>query len=418
MTLKELKRRHESGEKQFKSVKAQIREQLKRKCSVWGCQESLAFEPAKRTVCRSDHRKPSAKRKTKAEMRKINREKKKRYEAKHGIVRNKTVRKRDATVSDNLIEGGRGLNYGGQILIYDNYKEPLKEIPKTKGFGYYGTVALTDDKEFVQCHVCGNLFVNVGMHIRKHKISAEKYKETYGLAKSTALMSEPERERLQKNAVKPWDGKLPDHLVEYNRKVQQGLIKHNGNKGKGWKGKGSWSLEKRNKEGLCPDQVLEKIKDLAEITGKTPSYDEFIAHYNYRFAGSIKFQHGSFSAAVKKLGMKTREELRRVDKDSLIEELQEFYKAHKRIPMTSDFNRGLLRNRGTYIAKFGSLNNARIEAGMNAILPMPFGQIMELSPQQYSDYQAGHAVPGKISEQMVKRRIMKRLRRHAKKAAV
>lgn len=51
-------------------------------------------------------------------------------------------------------------------------------------------------------------------------------------------------------------------------------------------------------------------------------------------------------------------------------------------------------NRGTYIARFGTLNNARIEAGLNAVIPMPFGQIVELTPDQYREYKAGH-VPQK-----------------------
>lgn len=402
MTLKELQKRYESGEKQIRGVQQQIRAQLSRKCLQRECDASLAFSRRTRLLCdrhkgiplakakTTNANKPVVKKRTAAERKRINREKKKRYYERHGIVRNRNIRNRDYDISQTTLEKGTALQYDGQVLIYENYKEPLKPIEKSKGYGYYGTIASTDDKMFVQCHICGNLFEHVGLHIRVHKISGERYREIYQLASGTSLISEQYRENLQKRAVKPYEGKLPKHLAEYNRAVQEGRVKHYGNKGKNNDKRGSWTLEKRNKEGLCPDQVLEKIKDLADELGTTPSYEEFVKHYNHRFVGSIKLQHGSYSAAVKKLGMKTRDELRRVDKDTLIRDLQTFYKEHDRIPMTSDFNRGLLRDKGAFIRAFGTLNNARIEAGMDAVVPMPFGKILQLTPEQYFEYQQNH----------------------------
>lgn len=400
-----LQRRLASGVKQQRRVETRIREQLKRECVVRGCHESLAFARAGIVRCKT-HRKVALApkplkhsklniRKTKAQVKKENQLKKQRYYEKHGIQHKKMVRKRNSEPSKLTLATGRAEIYSGQILVYENYKEPLKPIPKNKGFGYYGTVALTDDKEFVQCHICGNLFANVGMHLTLHKVNARTYKDTYGLAQMTALISEPERRRLQERSVNKMGGKLPDHLKEYNHKVQQGLIKHNGNKSKDGVNRGGWSLEKRNIEGKCPEQVLEKIRELADKLGTTPSYDEFIREYNYQFMGAIKFQHNTWTDAVHKLGMKTKDELRRPDKDSLIQELQDFQKQYGRIPMTSDFNRGLLRDRGVFIRIFGTLNNARVEAGMDAVIPMPFGQIIQLSPEQYMEYQATHK-PSKV----------------------
>lgn len=363
-----------------------------RRCQMPGCSVDISQRtPSKRFCEDSTHNAVRAAAKQKS----LNKVKKNRFYEKYGIKYDKNVFKRNVPPTEALVKEGRAASYTGQILVYENYKEPLKPIEKSKGFGYYGTVAMTDDKQLVQCHVCGNLFANVGMHIRLHKLDSRRYKDMYGLSVSTALMSEPEREKRQQRAVKPFDGKLPDHLMEYNRKVQQGLIKHNGSKTKDGEGKfGGWSLEKRNIEGKCPEQVLEKIRELADKLGRTPSYDEFIKEYTYEYLGAIKFQHNTWTEAVHKLGMKTADELRRPDKDSLIEELQVFQKQYGRIPMTSDFNRGLLRGRGVFIRVFGSLNNARIEAGMNAVIPMPFGQIIELPPEKYMDYLAGH-VPQK-----------------------
>lgn len=332
------------------------------------------------------------KRKTKAQIRKENKEKKKRFYERHGIVFNKTIRKRDAKPNRQALDRGSALIYEGQTLIYENYKEPLKALTKTKGYGYYGTIAQTSDKKFIQCHICGNLFANLGGHLRVHKISGERYKEIHELGMGTALVSDERRVQMQERAVRKFvKGELPAHLVEYNKKVRTGEIKHIGVKHRN----GGMHLERRNKLGLCPDQVLIPIKELAKKLGHTPSYDEFRAFYKGRYAGSIRYQHGSYLNAVKKAGLISAKEIKEPDNEKLLQELVEFHKKYGRIPMTSDFNRGLLRPRALYFRRFGNLNNARIEAGLNAVLPMPFGQIVELTPNEYIKYKEGKEVKAK-----------------------
>lgn len=270
---------------------------------------------------------------------------------------------------------------GEPDLIYENYKEPLKKIRKGQGFGYYGTVATTKDKTLIQCHACGELFSTLGGHLRKHSMDAVVYKEKFGLSMTTALVSDSVREAMQQRTIgKLQNGQLPEHLVKYNRDVQNGVIKHDPNN------RSNWKLERRNKEGLCPDQVLEKIKELAMLLKHTPSEDEFRNYYGYRYIKSIRYLHGGYLQAVKKAELVSAKELKEPDNDKLLQDLIDFKEEHGRIPMTSDFKRGLLRPRAMYFRRFGSLNNARIEAGLNAVLPMPFGQIVEMSPEEYIKY--------------------------------
>lgn len=326
----------------------------------------------------------SVKKYTKAEVRKINREKKKRYYERHGIKFDKTIRNRNAAPSRS------GVEFTSQTLLYENYKEPLKPIKNGKGFGYYGTLALTSDKKYVQCHICGHLFPSVAAHLRKHKMSAEEYKEMFQLGATTALISEPTRRKLQEAVVPKLQtsitGELPPWLQEYNRKVQTGEVKHIGSKRR----EGGLPLERRNELGICPDQVLEKIRELGEELGHTPSVEEFRRKYKGRYTGSIRFQHGSYLKAVKKLGLKSAKELKEPTNEDLLQDLVDFRDTHNRIPMTSDFKRGLLRPRAMYFRRFGSLNNARIEAGLNAILPLPFGKIIEMSADEYLTYKQRH----------------------------
>lgn len=41
------------------------------------------------------------------------------------------------------------------MLTFNHYKEPLAEIPKIEGYGYYGAVLGSLDGNGIQCHLCG-----------------------------------------------------------------------------------------------------------------------------------------------------------------------------------------------------------------------------------------------------------------------
>ncbi len=292
-------------------------------------------------------------------------------------------------------------------VLYEDYKEPLRTVSQVKGegYGYMGTVAMSEDREYIQCHICGNLFRSLSAHVRlEHKISIVEYKKDYGLSASNVLIGESLRYDLQqRNFSNKRNKGQPDGLKEYIAKLKSGEVKAK---------RGDYSLEWRNKRGLCPDQVLEKILDLKEKLGRVPNSDEFRVEYKGRYMHSIQYLHGSWSEAIHKLGEKTREDLRRHSQEDLIGELLDFQKKYNRIPMTSDFNRGLLTNKGTFIRKFGTLNNARVAAGMNAVVGMGgrYGKYKEISPDEYAKYLKGHGIS--------KDALRKRKERAAKKAMV
>ena len=231
----QLKAIHESGLNTRKDVRARINKELKRVCKFKDCDKSLAFERKDMEFCSKSHSQLY-----KYRIKQSNRAKRQRYNAKHGIKRKnlaKNIRVTSYATPPSEVE-----------LIYENYKEPLKSIPKSKGFGYYGTIAVSADKELVQCHICGNLFKSVSAHLPQHKITAPEYKEMWQLQKTTALVGESTRKKQQDRVLKQG---LPKHLQEYNHKVRTGQIKHKVNT--------KFTLEQRNKLGVCADQVLEKI---------------------------------------------------------------------------------------------------------------------------------------------------------------
>lgn len=375
LPLNKLKERYEGGDKQRKDINKEIAAQLRRVCGYKECDESLAFERIDKRFCCESH-----KVKEKTRLRTENRAKKRLYNERHGITR-KTI-KRDITP-------GVGVDPAGYEIIYENYKEPLKSIPTGVGYGYYGTIATTADHTLIQCHICGELFRSLGLHVRKHKVTAADYKQRFQLKATAALVSDEARHEMQRTTVRAVTKELPPWLAEYNRKVQSGEVKHIGTKRR----EGGMSLQKRNELGNCPDQVLEKIKDLANQLGHTPSYDEFIYHYKSKYIHSIKYHHGSYLKAVEKAKLVSAKQLKEPDNEYLLKQLVDFNEKYGHIPMRSDFERGLLPSRQMYWRRFGSLNEARIQAGLNAVISMPFGQIQELTPEQYMEYKAGHRSP-------------------------
>lgn len=387
----DLKRRYESGGKLNQPLKTRVTKELKRVCKFRECDKSMAFESPRKEFCCYSH-----KVKERIRLRRANLIKKRRYNIRHGLVR-KTIKKNVEIHTPNFLPVDTP-------VVYEDYKEPLKKIEKGQGFGFYGTIALSEDRNYVQCHICGNLFQALSAHIPAHKLTVAQYKEDFGLATTTALLGEETRATRQANAVKRfdemYDGKIPELLAKYNREGQPG--------NKGTKGR-KWSLEQRNKLGVCPDQLLEKIKAMEPKLGRLPSSDEFEREYNGRYRGSIAFVFGSWTDAIHKLGEKTMGELKAPDDLSLLQDLADFFKNHGRIPMSSDFSRGLLHSRTTYNQHFGSLNEARVSAGLNAVIPMPFGQIIEVTPEQYREYKNGHA--DFLSPRTNKRRLARRAKR-------
>lgn len=274
----------------------------------------------------------------------------------------KALKKRDDRRQE---EKGYIIPTDDQLYFY-GYKEPLKKYEG--GYGYYGCVAYSKDKEMVQCHLCGRLFRNVGVHVSlKHRIPKEDYKDMVGLPQNAALVGESTREKLifAHNEFPSFShvGKTKEEIRAHMKKMSDKGVK----RGKGVKRTG-WSMERRNLTGNCPEQVIEKIKKLGEKLGRRPGAKEYVAEYGS--LAPIITIYGTWENAVKLAGMTTYTEQRAISTDPkfLIEQMRQFFEKHGRSPRTSDMKRGLLPAHQTYWSVFGSINNARVLAGVPAVI--------------------------------------------------
>jgi len=248
-------------------------------------------------------------------------------------------------------------------LQYLNYKLPLK--PVTDGFGYLGTLAQTEDGCQVQCHVCGLLVENLGYHAWvKHQIKAVEYRATFQLGRTTPLCSDQLSEKCKETKRLAWS-----QMSEDEREARRNLMREAQTRavriGK------PRSLEALNKDGMCPDQLIEKIKQCADKLKHSPTLSEFRTEYDGKYEGAIKRTFGSWNAAKEMSGLVKCKTGSRVPhnriaftNEDLLAFLRSFKKEKGTVPTYSDWRRGFLPSYYLYKHRFGGIAKAREAAGI------------------------------------------------------
>lgn len=265
--------------------------------------------------------------------------------------------------------------FGSEFLTLKNYKEPLKPIPRSEGFGWFGTIAGTIDGSGIQCHLCGKVVTSLPGHLFHHKMSTSAYRKKYGLSKSSALVSENERMKLKQRFLEYIKGLTPEQKEEWKRKMIE-----NGKRGKKMIEEGKVdmshpiSLETKNKRGTCPDQLLDKIREVQKKLGKTPTKKEFINHFDtQRYFHLIMKTYGSWKNALHILGLEPPAPFKMVkgtrariySDDEILDSLRIYAQENNRIPTESDYRRGMIPVSSEVLKRrFGGYEQARQLAGV------------------------------------------------------
>lgn len=231
------------------------------------------------------------------------------------------------------------------------YKEPLREVPD--GFGYLGTLKFDKTNEFTQCHVCGYYFKQLGQHVRfNHGLKAEDYKSQFGLTRGAALTAPVTREKMRQAT---WLKLTPDQRVQRTKDLLA-------NRGSRPRGAGK-SLQQKNREGRCPDQLLQKIIDLSELTEHTPSMKDCADILGHGWRMSILRTFGTWNNAVKLAGLKPNTAAdgakTRYSEVQAVAMLRDFKDQHGREPYISDLKDGLLPSEDVYRRLFGKFSKAK-----------------------------------------------------------
>lgn len=257
------------------------------------------------------------------------------------------------------------VKFGDNLLTLKNYKEPLRRIETTKGYGWYGTLASTVDNKYIQCHICGELKSHLPGHIfGKHKMRIIEYKDKFGLSHSTALISEQQRNEQKLRYLENIKNMTDEQRDNLKKNLMEGHKHRSKNQPKS-------SLEQKNRRGTCPDQLLDRIKKVSESLGRTPSLVEFMEE-----TGGQRYKHlifktfGSWKNAITRIGLDlkvpniSRKGGNRYDREYLLDMLRLYAEENRKVPTFSDSKRGLIPDYKSYIREFGSIETARQEAGV------------------------------------------------------
>lgn len=249
----------------------------------------------------------------------------------------------------------------GRILPPDTesdlapYKEPLR--PVDDGYGYMGTLAHNKTGTHVQCHICGYFYPKVGSHASLvHKVTADEYRQRFDLSASTALISKQGREAAISKS-------LNVSSAEKLRRIT--MFKHDDRSNRVYRPRRK-SLERRNKEGSCPDQLLDKIEKLALKLNRTPTRREFTSEYGHGFLNSILITYGTWNQALSFAGMTPnayRQGRPRYTRESVIAMIRVFYEQEGRVPRSSDMGSSLIPSTMVIQRLFGGIVAAREAAG-------------------------------------------------------
>jgi hypothetical protein len=214
----------------------------------------------------------------------------------------------------------------GYIWLH-NAKEPLMKFEE--GFGFDGVLAINGDNDKIQCHFCGEWFGSLGHHLKKeHNMTASEYKIRVGLNQKTALISERTRETLiRKNLGKRMKNLRPNkkHTLETRRRIAETLKQNR--------------MEQKNRNGTCPEQLIERLQTLASELGRTPRWREL------PFKEALIKTYGSYKDACRFAGLEHRKSGQNLDykkrtkhtKEAFVSFTREFFMKANRLPGRKDF---------------------------------------------------------------------------------
>jgi hypothetical protein len=171
------------------------------------------------------------------------------------------------------------------------YIPPFEKVKK--GFGFKGVIVEDLKSGKLQCHICGEWFEQMPLHLKaKHNVSCSDYKKKFGLLQSTALKSKKMRLKQSKvmQGMRVSHPKYRSHFKKNNA--------YAGNR-KGTKR----AVECKNKYGVCDLQVMQKVIELHNELGKTPTLTDLKDRYGVGFIFQIYKKYSSYIKYCYEIGL-------------------------------------------------------------------------------------------------------------------
>lgn len=197
-------------------------------------------------------------------------------------------------------------------------KRPLQEVKE--GFGYKGVLIQTDNRQFVQCHICGKWVKKLtGGHIeKKHKITKAKYQKKFGLMVGNGLVADATSYRYEESGRKK-NEKYPEQVKKIQKiKFRPKLRKL------------SDKIEHQNKYAICEKQLEFRLLSWVKMFKDLPSASTKKGD-GRKLCKAIQRRYGSLNEGFKHYGLPVRYrngstvELVAPDKEQLFFNYNKFY---------------------------------------------------------------------------------------------
>ena len=160
------------------------------------------------------------------------------------------------------------------------------------GFGFKGVAVEDFESGKLQCSVCGEWFEQLPLHLKvKHNLSCKEYKIKFGLLLSTALKSKKMRLRQSEVMIK-----LRKSHPKHRMKFKRNNVFAGNRKGK------PKAVESKNKYGVCDLQIMQKVIELRDELGKTPTLIDLKNRYGGTFIFHLYKKYNSYIKYCNQLG--------------------------------------------------------------------------------------------------------------------
>ena len=240
-------------------------------------------------------------------------------------------------------------------------REPFMDAPT--GHGYLGVIMYDDDKDKIQCHLCGRWMSHMGTHVRQaHHETIANYREQFGLPlrggltsksisnKQSKAASTPEQlARLEANR-QPWIN-VP-RTAAFKKRLKARLKQAHSR------------IAHKNKTGLCPAQQMARYLVVKKIVKREPTSEDIKKH-DFTLHAFFYNHKNTLNKWKQSKGIEVRAQCSRwkFGNLELIANIRRWAKAHKRSPGACDFDRGS-PSKTAYLRAFGSWQTALMQAGL------------------------------------------------------
>lgn len=207
----------------------------------------------------------------------------------------------------NQIEVEKQIEREQGLGIEPLYKGEPPFMKFTNGFGYQGVILIDRRLDLVQCHLCGVWMENINnTHLRMHRISVRDYKEQIGVFNYVGLSNQRLSELKVKYGIAHGD-RIRERMAAdpvFRKKVlsnlkiaRSALVRSSRDRRKTFA-----RMQRKNKLGLCDEQLQYRLDKFVQEHGRPPKSSEFNAK-DY-----MQARFGTWNRALKHFGYKPTKE--------------------------------------------------------------------------------------------------------------